>query len=216
MQRDLVERAMAGDHEAFSELARLAVRRLYAVARLILRDADRAEDATQEALFVAWRDLSALRDPDRFEAWLHRLLVRECYREARSGRRRTEMEGQVRPIAMCRRPGRRCTRSGTSSSVASARLTVELRTALVLHHYLGYSFPEIGDALGIPTGTAKSRVHRATQLMRAALVADARAPSTVGRTADMNTDRNGSRSPTSTGSLRTSSRRTLRPPNPRS
>ena len=82
MQRDLVERAMAGDHEAFSELARLVIRRLYAVARLILHDTSRAEDATQEALFVAWRDLSALRDPDRFEAWVHRLLVRECYREA--------------------------------------------------------------------------------------------------------------------------------------
>ena len=194
MQRDLVERAMAGDHEAFSELARLVVRRLYAVARLILRDADRAEDATQEALFVAWRDLRALRDPDRFEAWLHRLLVRECYREARSGRRRTEVEGRVRPIAHVDDPGEmHALRDELERGLA--RLTVELRTALVLHHYLGYSFPEIGDALGIPTGTAKSRVHRATQLMRAALVADAQAPSTVGGTADMNTDQNGERFP---------------------
>ena len=175
MQRDLVERAMAGDHEAFSELARLGVRRLYAVARLILRDADLAEDATQEALFVAWRDLRALRDPDRFEAWLHRLLVRECYREARSGRRRTEVEGRVPPIAYADAPGEmNALRDELERGLA--RLTVELRTALVLHHYLGYSLPEIGDALGIPTGTAKSRVHRATQLMRAALVADARLP----------------------------------------
>src|SRR4249920_2220847 len=172
MQRDLVERAMAGDHEAFSELARLVVRRLYAVARLILRDVDRAEDATQEALFVAWRDLRALRDPDRFEAWLHRLLVRECYREARSGRRRTEVEGRVRPIAYTDGPGDlNALRDELERGLA--RLTVELRTALVLHHYLGYSLPEIGDALGIPTGTAKSRVHRATQMMRAAIQADA-------------------------------------------
>ena len=64
MQRDLVERAMAGDHGAFSELARDSIGRLYAVARLILRDQDRAEDATQEALVAAWRDLSALRDPE--------------------------------------------------------------------------------------------------------------------------------------------------------
>ena len=88
MQRDLVERAMAGDHEAFSELARLSIRKLYAVARLILRDTTRAEDATQDALVAAWRDLAGLRDPDRFEASLHRLLVRECYREARRERRR--------------------------------------------------------------------------------------------------------------------------------
>jgi len=179
MQRDLVERAMAGDHEAFSELARLVVRRLYAVARLILRDSDRAEDATQEALFVAWRDLRALRDPDRFNAWLHRLLVRECYREARSGRRRTEVEGRVRPLVQVDDPGQlNALRDELQRGLA--RLTVELRTALVLHHYLGYSFPEIGDALGIPTGTAKSRVHRATQMMRAALVADAQPPRSSG------------------------------------
>src|ERR1700693_5615038 len=98
MRRDLVERAMAGDHDAFSELARLSIARLYAAARLILREQDAAEDSTQEALVAAWRDLSSLRDPDRFEAWLHRLLVRACYREARSVRRRQVIELQVRPL----------------------------------------------------------------------------------------------------------------------
>jgi hypothetical protein len=63
MPRDLVERAMAGDLEAFTELARLSTDRLYAIARLILRDSERAKDATQEALILAWRDLSGLRDP---------------------------------------------------------------------------------------------------------------------------------------------------------
>jgi RNA polymerase sigma-70 factor (ECF subfamily) len=177
MQRDLVVRAIAGDHEAFSELARLSIRRLYAVARLILRDADRAQDATQEALFVAWRDLSALRDPDRFEAWLHRLLVRECYREARHERRRAEVEGRVRPLAEVEDPGQ-LNAQRDELRRGFGRLTVELRTALVLHHYLGYSFPEIGESLGIPTGTAKSRVFRATQIMRTALVADAQVPAT--------------------------------------
>src|SRR5262245_38550426 len=97
MRRDLVERAMAGDHGAFSELARDGIGRLYAAARLILRDDAAAEDATQETLVAAWRDLSALRDPDRFEAWLHRLLVRACHREARRGRRRWSIEQEVRP-----------------------------------------------------------------------------------------------------------------------
>lgn len=98
MQRDLVERAMAGDHEAFSELARLVIRRLYAVARLILHDTSRAEDATQEALFVAWRDLSALRDPGRFDAWVHRVLVRACHTEARRDRRRRTVEIRELPL----------------------------------------------------------------------------------------------------------------------
>ena len=92
MQRDLVERAMAGDHGAFSELARASIGRLYGAAWLILRDDQRAEDATQEALVAAWRDLSALRDPDRFDAWIRRLLVRSCYREARQGKRRWAVE----------------------------------------------------------------------------------------------------------------------------
>jgi RNA polymerase sigma-70 factor (ECF subfamily) len=165
---------MAGDHEAFSELARLVIRRLYAVARLILHDTSRAEDATQEALFVAWRDLSALRDPDRFEAWLHRLLVRECYRVARHDRRRIEVEGRVRPIMVVDDPGQ-IQALNDELRRGFSRLTVDLRTALVLHHYLGYTFLEIGAILGIPAGTAKSRVHRATHLMRAALIADARA-----------------------------------------
>lgn len=175
MLRDVVVRAIAGDHEAFSELARLSITRLYAVARLILRDTDQAEDATQEALFVAWRDLSALRDPDRFEAWLHRLLVRECYRAARRDRRRIEVEGQVRPLADGGDPGpEHALRDELDRGFR--RLPIDLRTTLVLHHYLGFSFPEIGDALGIPVGTAKSRVHRATRLMRVAIMADAQTP----------------------------------------
>src|SRR6187549_2789184 len=96
MHRLLVEQAMAGDHDAFAELARARIGRLYAIAVLILRDPGRAEDATQEALVAAWRDLSALRDPDRFDAWLRRLLVRACYRESSRGRRRWTVETEVR------------------------------------------------------------------------------------------------------------------------
>jgi RNA polymerase sigma factor (sigma-70 family) len=105
MQRDLVERAMAGDHDAFSELARVSIDRLYVVARLILREDTKAEDATQEALLAAWRRLSGLRDPDRFEAWLHRLLVNACYREARRGRRRGSIEVHVDPLTVPEAPG---------------------------------------------------------------------------------------------------------------
>jgi RNA polymerase sigma-70 factor (ECF subfamily) len=180
MPRDLVERAMAGDHEAFSELARLTIRKLYAVARLILRDSARAEDVVQEALVACWRDLSALRDPDRFEAWLHRLLVRECYREARRERRRIEVENQVRLLDDYRDPEREHALRDQIER-GFARLPVDQRTVLVLHHYLGYTFPEIGEVLGIPVGTAKSRVHRASVAMRAALASDSLSLTTPGR-----------------------------------
>jgi RNA polymerase sigma-70 factor, ECF subfamily len=179
MQRDLVERAMAGEREAFSELVRLSIDRLYAVARLILRDNSRAEDATQEALVAAWRDLSALRDPDRFEQWLHRLLVRTCYREAR--RERRSVHGQVRELALGASVERQSEPDSTHRIAARdelergfRRLDTDQRSILVLHFYLGYSIGELAETLAIPDGTAKSRLHRATQAMRSALDADAR------------------------------------------
>ena len=181
VQRELVEQAIGGDHDAFAELVRLSSRKLYAVAVLILRDQTRAEDATQEALVAAWRDLAGLRDPDRFDAWLHRVLVRECYREARKQRRRIEVEGQVRPITESSDPSQQ-NAIRDELERGFARLPIDQRTVLVLHHYAGYSFPEIAHALGIPVGTAKSRVHRATNAMRAALRADARTPHLGGTT----------------------------------
>src|SRR5258706_3941736 len=86
--RRLVERAGRGDHDAFTQLATAAAPRLDAAARLILRDPELARDAVQNTLVRAWRDLPGLRDPDRFDAWLHRLLVNASLDEARRRRRR--------------------------------------------------------------------------------------------------------------------------------
>src|SRR5215212_10401649 len=92
MQRDLVERARRGDHDAFTELARASISRLDSAAWLILRDSEQAADAVQNTLVRAWRDLPTLRDVDRFDAWLHRLLVRSCTDIGRHRRRwRTEI-----------------------------------------------------------------------------------------------------------------------------
>ena len=76
MDRDLVEAARDGDREAYADLIRVRGDRLFAIAQRILRDVDRTEDAVQDALVIAWRDLPGLRDPDRFDAWLYRLVVR--------------------------------------------------------------------------------------------------------------------------------------------
>jgi RNA polymerase sigma factor (sigma-70 family) len=178
MRRDLVERAMTGDHDAFAELARVSIGRLYATARLILRDDGRAEDATQEALVAAWRDLSGLRDPDRFDAWLHRLLVRACYREIRRGRHRWTIEVDV--------DSHESVDAGADAGFDVAdrdqlergfrRLDADQRMVLVLHYYLGLSLDEAAEALGVPPGTVRSRLNRATKAMRAALDADARPP----------------------------------------
>lgn len=174
MHRLLVEQAMAGDHDAFAELARARIGRLYAVAVLILRDPSRAEDATQEALVAAWRDLSALRDPDRFDAWLRRLLVRACYRESRQARNHPTIDVHVPAIEPVVADGSLAMAERDEIERGFRRLDPDQRAVLVLHYYVGLPVPEVADALGIPVGTAKSRLHRATRALRSALDADAR------------------------------------------
>ncbi len=174
MPRDLVIRAMGGDHDAFTQLASASIGRLFAVARLILRDTEPAEDAVQEALVAAWRDLSGLRDPDRFEAWLHRLLVRACYREARRTRRVARFEVHVIPIDLGEADESRVIADRDQLERGFRRLDPEQRAILVLHFFSGMALTEVASALGIPIGTVKSRLHRATQKMRADLDAEAR------------------------------------------
>ena len=180
MQRDLVERAMAHDHEAFSELARLTIDRLHAIARLILHHPQRAEDATQEALVAAWRDIAALRDPDRFEAWLRRLLVRACYREARRERARRLVEVHVPPFERGVPDASRDFADRDELERGFRGLAPDQRALIVLHYYLDLPLAETADALGLPVGTVKSRLHRSTQALRARLEADARAGDLVG------------------------------------
>ena len=175
MQRDLVVRAQGGDVDAFSALTGSLTNRLYAAARLILRHDELAADAVQDALLQAWLDLRGLRDPDRFDAWLHRLLVRACYRAARH--RRAREIGEIK-LASTGEP----MTPDAQHSVAVRdqldrgfrRLSSEQRAVIVLHHYLGFSLVESAEILAIPLGTIQSRLSRATRAMRAALEADDR------------------------------------------
>ena len=175
MLEPLVERARRGDREAFDGLVRLVGGTCMAIAVRILRDPDLAEDAVQTALIRAWRDLARLRDADRFEAWLHRILTRECYAEAR---RRTRWAGDVRLLQPVADPSPDGFEIHHRDQLERAfrRLTVEQRAVLVFHHYLGLSTAEVADRLDIPIGTVKSRVHHASEAMRASLAADARTP----------------------------------------
>ena len=170
MQRELVERARDGDQEAFGQLVRAGFPRLKGVAYLVLRDVDRAEDAVQEAYVAAWQDLRALRDPDAWDAWIRRLLIRTCYRFAKKERRRTEVELHVTPD-----PARNT--HDASADVADrewvyaelARIDVEKRSVIVLHYYLDLPMREVAEILDIPYGTAASRLHRGLELMRASM-----------------------------------------------
>ncbi|HSK94757.1 MAG TPA: RNA polymerase sigma factor [Candidatus Angelobacter sp.] len=181
--RDVVERAMRGDREAFGALVVHTSDRLYAIATRILRDAELAEDALQSALLTAWRQLPTLRDPERFEPWVRRLLVHACYAEARRHRqwagniRVLPVDGPAGPDEMVSIVDR------DALDRAFRRLSLEHRAVFVLHHHLGLPLVEIASAAGIPAGTARSRLHYATRVLRAAIEADAAPVLSEGRKA---------------------------------
>jgi RNA polymerase sigma-70 factor, ECF subfamily len=173
MRRELVVRAIEGDKDAFSELVNASLSRQYAVATLILRDGDRAQDAVQEALVSAWRGLSALRDPDAWEAWLHRLTVRACLQQVRRDKRRRLVELQGKP-------SQEATRADDASRALAerdrierelGRLPIDQRAVIVLHYHLGLPLAEVAPILDIPVGTASSRLHRGLAALRSSMSA---------------------------------------------
>lgn len=166
MDTHLVSRAQGGDEAAFAAITAAVYGRLQDVAYRILRDPYLAEDATQAALVEVWRNLPKLRDPARFEAWSYRTLVRQCYREARRHRRAYELTEAAEPVA------------SDDLAVISDRdqlergfrqLSLDHRTVVVLHHYLGMTLEQVADSLDIPVGTVNSRLSRAMARLRRAL-----------------------------------------------
>jgi len=183
VDRDLVIAAQHGDQVAFMDLISARIDRLFSIARRILRDVDRAEDALQDALVIAWRDLRDLRDPDRFDFWVQRVLANMCIEHARRNRRRFA-KLEVLSVDI-----------GSSHDLlagivdrdivdrAFRRLTPDERTILVLRYFLGYEPAAIAETLGVSGGTIRSRLHHAHRAMRAAIEADARTAAVEGKSA---------------------------------
>ena len=180
VEQYLVERAMRGDRNAFGELAPTLGDRLYSVAHRILRDRELAGDVTQQALVKVWQDLPTLRDAARFDAWSYRLIVNACYDELRRRRREGPSLTLLETDA---------TLPDAQLSVADRdqlergfrRLSAEHRAVVILTYYLDYSMPEVAEALGVPLGTVRSRLHYARRALRAALDADRRPALKEGR-----------------------------------
>jgi RNA polymerase sigma-70 factor (ECF subfamily) len=181
LDRELVERAQRGDESAFAALAVRIADRMYAIAHHILGDADRADDAAQQAMIDIWRHLPALKDPDRFQVWAHRVVVRAAYAEARRLRTWTL---KVKSVTLDSRSS-----PDVAAGVADrdqlergfVRLPIDHRAVVVLKHFAGLSDEEIAEALDIPVGTVRSRLHYSIRSLRAALEADARSGATRGQ-----------------------------------
>lgn len=171
MDRDLVERARSGDQAAFADLVHQVSDTLFGIARRILRDPGLAEDVLQNALVTIWRKLPHLREPERFEAWAYRILVHACYADAPRNR---QWASTVRVL-----PIDRANETDDITSLpdrdelerAFRLLPLDQRAVFVLHHHAGLPLVTIAEVLGIPAGTARSRLHYATRALRAAFEA---------------------------------------------
>lgn len=167
--------AQRGDREAFAALTAGPTKRLYAAARLILRDDEAAADAVQDTLVRAWVDLKGLRDATLFDAWLHRVLVRVCHRAASRSRGRVVREllavGQSTPVThdvQVELAARDELERGLR------HLTHDQRTVLVVRYYLDLPLAQCAQVLDLPLGTVQSRINRALDALRAVLDADGR------------------------------------------
>jgi len=184
MDTELVTRAQRGDQAVFAEIASATYGRLNSIAFGILRDRALAEDAVQGAMLEAWRNLPKLRDASRFEAWTYRLTVNACYAESR----RVKHWLPNMPIDTVREPVAPDEISPVADRELLERgfreLSVEQRAVLVLRHLVGLPLEEVARTLDIPAGTARSRLYRALQTMRASVDAETRPPS--GGSAAMN------------------------------
>jgi len=168
MDRDLVERARTGDQEAFADLVHQTSDTLYGIARRILRDSDLAEDVLQTALVTIWRKLPHLREAERFDGWAYRILVNACYAEAPRNRRWLTTVRELPVDRADQADDLRTLLDRDELERAFRQLPLDQRAVFVLHHHVGLPLVTVAETLGIPDGTARSRLHYATRALRLA------------------------------------------------
>jgi RNA polymerase sigma-70 factor (ECF subfamily) len=183
VDRQLVERAQRGDRDAYESLARASAGHLYRTAYRIVRDPDRADDAVQQTLVAIWRELPSLREPDRFDSWTYRLVVRFCLTESRRARRTGVREVRIDEATPSHSDAFAASDLRDQLDRALGDLSPGHRAVVVLHHYAGLQLAEIAEILGVPYGTVGSRLHHATRALRASIAASDRTLATEGQLA---------------------------------
>jgi RNA polymerase sigma-70 factor (ECF subfamily) len=176
----LVARAAGGDADAFDELLRPRLARLYRMAVAITRSEPDARDAVQDASISAWRELPRLRSPERFDAWLDQILVNACRGLLRRSRRTRVREIELEPAGVD--VDRQGLGAVTDPDVAEMeliqrafeRLAPGVRSLLVLHYVEERPLAEIARVMGSPVGTIKWRLSNARRALDRELRAERR------------------------------------------
>ena len=173
----LVERAIAGDTDAFGEVVRRWERKIYALAYGFTGSVEDARDAAQETFVAAYRNLRNFRGEAKVSSWLHRIAVNQCITRQRRARVRAETgiedavessgEGFLSTSETCS-PARAVEVKERTEAVrrAVAALTPELREVVLLKEFEGLTFQEIAEALQVPLSTVKSRLYTALRQLR--------------------------------------------------
>jgi RNA polymerase sigma-70 factor, ECF subfamily len=164
--RELVERARAGDLDAFGELVSTYERRVASVLYRLLDDPRDVEEATQDVFVQAWRNLGRFRGHSQLFTWLYRIAVNEALMRKRRKRHDLQELDDRLAAAPDPEPGLR-----ELLVRALAALPFEHRAAVVLRDVEGLSNVEVAEALGISVAAAKSRIHRGRLQIRDALAA---------------------------------------------
>jgi RNA polymerase sigma-70 factor (ECF subfamily) len=163
-ERELVERAAAGDLEAFAQLVRAYERRVASVLSRLLDDRRDVEEATQDVFVQAWRNLGRFRGHAQLFTWLYRIAVNEALMRTRRKRPALQELDERLPAAPDPEPGLR----GVLVRALSD-LPFDYRAAVVLRDLEGLTNAEVADALGISVPAAKSRIHRGRMQIRDAI-----------------------------------------------
>jgi RNA polymerase sigma-70 factor, ECF subfamily len=176
--RSLVDLARDGDAVAFESLVRSRMDAMYRLGLAILGDEADAADAAQETFVAAWRELPRLRDLDRFDAWLQRVAVNSCRMVLRARGRRRIREIPLAEMELVDERALELAETGRLDAeilrAAIRHLSLDQRAILALHHLDGRPLAEAAEILGIPVGTAKSRLFKARTELEKALLEEER------------------------------------------
>lgn len=165
--KELVDRVVAGDREAFDDIMRTHEDRVFSVCLRILGDREKALDATQETFLTVFRKAAQFKGESALGTWIYRIAVNTCYDQLRKAKRNRadQLPDYVDPSDPAAEDAIESAGLRPEIELALATLPQEFRSAVVLSDLEGLSMGETAEALGVPVGTVKSRVFRGRRLL---------------------------------------------------